>query len=392
MESTAYLRTLYPKLANGTLTEAELDWLLAYFDAGSPEALYALVRAELVLPDAPGKPSTVAEAEALRRVHDQIEQAIGSLPTPVHTGIWMRRLIPYAAAVILVAFTAIWFLRDNPVGIQQPVDANVQDIKPGGHRATLTLADGRVIDLSESQSGIVIADEITYLDGTSIADGRKQKMDTHQMVLSTPKGGTYQITLPDGSKVWLNAQSTLKYPSRFVGNERVVYLDGEGYFDVAERQDTYNKRIPFKVITDSQTIEVLGTEFNVSAFPDEQQTKTTLVKGSVRLSLVSHPKSIVLLPGQQSVLSGSTFDTRNVNTYQYTAWREGYFFFKRTPLEDVLRQVCRWYDVEVEYRNGIPNDIFGGQIKRDVTLLGLIEILQVSNIDITLEGRVLKVN
>jgi len=294
--------------------------------------------------------------------------------------------------LILGAFTAIWFFREGATVNHQPVVANLQDIEPGGNRATLMLADGRVVDLSETQSGIVIADEITYLDGTTISDDQKQTAGVQEMVLSTPKGGTYQITLADGSKVWLNAQSTLKYPNRFIEGERVVYLDGEGYFEVASMQDEQHQHVPFKVVTDSQTIEVLGTKFNVSAFPDEQETKTTLVEGSVRLSLLSHPASVVLHPGQQSVLLGATFDTREVNTYQYTAWKDGYFYFKKTPLEEVLRVVCRWYDVEVEYQNGIPSDQFGGQIKRDVTLRGLIEILQVSNINIKLEGNVLKVN
>src|SRR5690606_13352531 len=189
-----------------------------------------------------------------------------------------------------------------------------EDILPGGNRATLTLADGRTINLSEAQTGIVVGDGITYLDGTGVLDNSASSVSTI-MSLSTPKGGTYQITLPDGSKVWLNANSTLKYPSRFGGKERVVELEGEAYFDVSQ-QSTANSRqasfVPFLVKTNNQTVEVLGTEFNISAYADDPVTKTTLVEGSVKVSAHAVNASTLLKPGEQGLLLHDRIERKTV--------------------------------------------------------------------------------
>src|SRR5690606_11646560 len=158
------------------------------------------------------------------------------------------------------------------------------------NRATLTLADGRVVNLSQSQSGIIVGDGITYLDGSTVfgqgagstEQGTRHKgVTTDNLQLTTPKGGTYQITLADGTKVWLNSASTLRYPSRFDGDERIVEMEGEAYFEVAPFSSKSPR--PFLVKTENQTLKVLGTHFNVSAYADEEETKTTLVEGAVQI-------------------------------------------------------------------------------------------------------------
>lgn len=314
------------------------------------------------------------------------EKALAQLRKRMESASVPRRLVrwlPYAAAAILVLAIGIFFLENNR---QHPTGNRLTtvDIQPGGNRATLTLGNGRAIDLSEEQTGIVVGDGITYTDGTDLEPGD----DTlTELVLTTPKAGTYQVVLPDGSRVWLNAASTMKYPNKFTAAERVVEITGEAYFAIVK-----DPKRPFKVVSEGQEIEVLGTEFNVSAYADEDESKTTLVNGSI--AIVNHQSKVVnkLNPGQQATTAGIQTRIKQVDTRLYTAWKDGYFNFKSTPLEEVLRQVSRWYDIEVKYPNGIPADVLGGKIKRDVTLLGLIEILQISNINVTLEGRALIVN
>src|SRR5690606_38319465 len=213
--------------------------------------------------------------------------------------------------------------------------------------------------------------------------------------LSTPRGGTYQIRLPDGTEVWLNAASTLKYPSRFSKAERIVELTGEAYFSIAK--DT--KR-PFKGVSAGQEIHVLGTEFNISAYPNDSQIKTTSVKGKVRLSLIGELGETIrktdnyleLFPGEQGIIEDENLIKTRVDTALYTAWKAGYFYFKKTPLEDILKQAARWYDIEVVYQDGVPNETFSGDIRRDVSLRGLLDILQRSTINVTLEERTLIVH
>ncbi|NGM90469.1 DUF4974 domain-containing protein, partial [Parapusillimonas sp. SGNA-6] len=309
------------------------------------------------------------------------------------------RWLPYAAAILLAALASTWFFYGDQIGSQEIRIANVQDIPPGGNRATLTLADGRTITLDEARDGIVIgSDEITYSDGNPLAKVAENEVGREELTLlelTTPIGGTYQITLPDGTQVWLNAATTLKYPMRFSDAERMVELSGEAYFSVVKDIGK-----PFKVVSSGQEIQVLGTEFNVSAYPDDPDTKTTLVGGKVRLSLAwgtggetrEHDKYVELVSGEQGIVKNGGLVKTHVDTELYTAWKAGYFYFERTPLEDILRQVARWYDVQVIYQNGVPRETFSGDIKRDISLRGLLEILQRSTISVRLEGKNLIVN
>lgn len=295
--------------------------------------------------------------------------------------LWQRWL-PYAA-ILAVALTMTWYFWDNRGLGQLAVGTVVQteDIAPGGNRATLTLADGRTIDLSEAQSGIVVADKrIVYEDESeALLDFEAEK--TIPLILSTPKGGTYQITLSDGTKVWLNAASTLKYPSHFSHDERVVEIEGEGYFAVAKDPSR-----PFKVASGNQRIEVLGTEFNVSAYNDEKDVKTTLVEGSVQLQVDASSEQMSLVPGEQSLLSGTSLRKREVDVTPYVAWKDGVFNFDNTTLSDMMKQMSRWYGVEVIYESDVPNERFSGVMSRDVTLQTVLELLSISEITFRIQG------
>ncbi|PPL01444.1 FecR family protein [Parapedobacter indicus] len=294
------------------------------------------------------------------------------------SGIKIRKWIPYAAAAIVVFFIGFFLLYNEEVKKSQP-DTPVA-ILPGGNRATLVLADGRSIDLSESQSGIVVGEELRYTDGSLVLSKESISRIQH-LTMKIPKGGTYQVTLPDGTKVWLNSESTLRYPSRFGDAQRAVQLKGEAYFEVAK-----DKKRPFRVATAGQNLEVLGTQFNITAYDNEPAIKTTLVEGSVKITNLRAGADNTLKPGQQSVITDGNTAINEVSIEQFTAWKEGFFSFEETPFDEVLEQLARWYDVDIEYRRK-PNKTFSGKMKRNARLSSVLDFFEGSGISFQLVGR-----
>ena len=335
--------------------------------------------------------------------------------------------IAAAASVILVLGTAIYFYKSNAKqsGILSSFQgANAKnDIAPGINGATLTLADGRKIKLSNagngklaSEAGISItktADgQLIYTVESSssmqntVADG-KEAIRTFN-TLSTSNGEQYQVILPDQTKVWLNASSSIKYPSSFAGaKDRRITLTGEAYFEVAKvtssslqvgsalqsrdeialsrnasrndvRGSSVQIRVPFLVFTKNQTIEVLGTHFNINSYENELTTKTTLLEGSVRVSSPS-THNILLKPGQQSILKGDKIEVVSADTEQEIAWKNGQFYFKNAPLQAVMRQISRWYNVEVTYNKEVPDQvILGGWISRSKKLSAILNLIELT--------------
>lgn len=293
-----------------------------------------------------------------------------------------------AAAILVIASLAWFFLRNGPT---LPPRHNVQqDVMPGGNKATLTLADGRTVQLSTDRNGIAVTEDgITYTDGTAvlatahidetanIPDGRGRWLS-----ISTPRGGTYHVTLADGTNIWLNAGSTLRYPARFDGAERIVELEGEAYFEVKK---TPTKRIPFTVKSNGQAISVLGTEFNVAAYADEPTVRTVLVEGSVKIVAHTAKREVLLKPGEEAVLSSAGIQTREANVASVTAWKTGKFRFDDTELHEIMNQLSRWYDVEVEYRGVIKKTYFYGVMNRDETLAGVLEALRAGGVNFSIE-------
>lgn len=297
--------------------------------------------------------------------------------------------IAAVAAIVLLFGTATWLYwsGQNADRLDTPVTAMDAVVSPGGNRAKLTLTDGREIELSELQNGILVGESgIRYPDGSGVLED-DETAGAKYATLSTPRGGTYQITLPDGTRVWLNAASTLIYPVQFSpGQNRVVELEGEAYFEVAKKK-TNNKDELFIVRSKSQILEVLGTHFNISAYPDETAVKTTLVEGKVSVSHSDQSSTEILSPGQQSVLHDADIQVREVNTEVMTAWRSGTFIFDDTPLHEVLRQVARWYDIEVDLAP-IPARQITGIVSRDEKLSALLDALTISSgLNFTLEER-----
>lgn len=289
-----------------------------------------------------------------------------------------HRWIPYAAAAIIVFFIGFFRLSNDELTKSQ-TDTQVT-ILPGGNRATLILANGQSIDLSESQSGIVLGQELTYEDGSLVLD-HESISEIQHLVMKTPKGGTYQITLPDGTKVWLNAESVLQYPSRFEGVQRLVNLNGEAYFEVAK-----DIKRPFRVGTAGQVLEVLGTQFNITAYDNESAIKTTLIEGSVRITNLKADVDNTLRPGQQSIITNGNTEIKEVSTQQFSAWKEGFFSFEETPFPEVLEQLARWYDIEIEYLKK-PGKTFSGRMKRNAQLATVLDFFEGSGISFRLDGR-----
>ncbi len=286
-----------------------------------------------------------------------------------------------AVALILSVSIAIYMTNHTANRPIEIVSENRHDIPPGRTRATLTLADGQTITLDEARDGIVIGSgEITYNDGNPLVDV-EGKNEVALLELSTPKGGTYQITLADGTKVWLNAASTLRYPSTFNADKRIVEVSGEAYFVVSKDENR-----PFRVVSEGQVIEVLGTEFNVETYADEGRIKTTLVEGVVQVENSLSNAKKKLLPGEQSTIHGTSTDVNNVSVEPFIAWKAGMFHFKHTPFVEMMGQIERWYDVEIVYKNGIMKDTFSGKMRRDVSLLTVLDLLKVSEIGFHLDG------
>ncbi|OZA59073.1 MAG: hypothetical protein B7X75_04395 [Sphingobacteriales bacterium 39-40-5] len=271
----------------------------------------------------------------------------------------------------------------------------VNDIEAGENKAILTLGDGSKIILDDAKNGILANQggnsvlkaaegEVIYSFLSEIKDplAEDENAPVIYNTIETPKGGKFQIKLPDGSKVWLNAASSLRFPTVFNGSKRQVELIGEAYFEVSP-----DKSKIFEVNTRNQVVQVLGTHFNINAYLDEPTVNTTLLEGSVRVSDLRTNISQLLKPGEQSQLSEQMEVINLKNTNEAVAWKEGYFQFDEADIKTVMRQIERWYDVSVVYEGDLPNYRFGGEIERNLSLLQVLKVLEKTKVHFRLEGR-----
>lgn len=283
-----------------------------------------------------------------------------------------------AAAIILVTAGSFYFFSNQHKAILN--DTIAADIQPGTNRAILKSSKGGVYNLSGSKGEIIVDGEnIHYEDGVIL----KNEAENETITLSTPRGGQYKVTLSDGTKVWLNAASSIVYPTNFTADERKVELTGEAYFEVA-----HNENQPFIVATKNQKIKVLGTTFNVNAYNDDSKTVTTLLTGSVQLSKNNNGLLGKLAPGQQAVLNEGSLHIEEVDATVFSAWKDGQFRFKASSLADVLKQIERWYDVDVDYAD-VPSDIYiHASINRNRQLSTVLSALEkITNLKFQVKGR-----
>jgi len=315
-----------------------------------------------------------------------------SRPAPKPSGrVHVLRKWGWAAAAILLITVGAYLLsvqRKNTT-VSIPGTSKLADIAPGKQGAILTLADGSQVVLDSLANGIVARQngaQVVLKNGQLSYDALGQATaEITYNTISAPRGRQFQLVLPDGSRVWLNAASSLTYPTAFSGRERSVKISGEAYFEIAR-----DEQRPFKVNIDDETgIQVLGTRFNVHAYPEEASIKTTLLEGSVRM--ISGKHNALLAPGQAAQISGKAGQpiqiTNNTDPGKALAWKNGLFDFEDTSLEEVMRQLARWYDIEIVYETGIPPIVFGGKISRDMMLSDLLKVLDDSEVHFRTEGR-----
>lgn len=270
----------------------------------------------------------------------------------------------------------------------QPAKTEVVTIKPGSNKAILTLASGKQIILTNANNGLIANQAGTQIQKTAdgkIAYSAMQKDTVVQYnTLHTPRGGRYEGTLADGTHFILDAASSIKYPVQFTGKERIVELTGQAWFEVK-----HNAAQPFKVIAGGQTIEDIGTQFNVGAYSDEPSFKNTLVEGSIKVAIAK--QAIILKPGQQSIINNNRLTVTDADISEAIAWKNGQTSFKDEDLQTIMRQVSRWYDVDVQYEGAIPQREFAGGISRSANFKDFLKILSFYNVHYTLNDKTITI-
>lgn len=375
--NTDYLKELADKWAKGTIKNEERAYFESWYHSFDDE--------ELLLSD-----SGHASAEALKNhlftaiQNKRRESNLPKVELKASKKLWYK--FSAAAVLLMVIFGGlIFYLNPQIIG-----GSSQQDIAPGSPKAMLTLANGQVIVLNDAVSGKLAEQSGVRIDKTG--DGtlvyqmkmqgsmQKSSENTSFNSLSTPRGGQYQIVLPDGTKVWLNAASVLTYPAIFAGKERRVDLKGEAYFEVAKQN------IPFVVKTLRQKVQVLGTHFNINAYTDEGKTSTTLLEGAVLVSSTGL-SPVLLKPNEQAIVSNNSLKVIPVEVEAAVAWKNDLFLFENADLKTVMRQIGRWYDLDIEYQGEIPKSTFNGKISRRLKLSKVLDVLKYYKVNFILEGR-----
>ena len=312
----------------------------------------------------------------------------------------VRRLITQSlllkiAAVLIVMVGAVWYYTAaTSTGPSVIANSSLKIPKaeiPDGNKAVLTLANGSTVVLDNADNGVIAKQGNTSISKTDEGkliynSGQDNVVNAEPEIntMSTPKGGKYQITLPDGSKVWLNALTALKFPTRFTGKERVVELSGEAYFEVAK-----DKSMPFKVkMANNTTIEVLGTHFNIMAYANERSINATLLEGSINVKKGDVER--IMVPGQQATITND-INLKQVDVDEAISWINGLFSFGKADIGTVMRQIERWYNVDVVFEGKIPDNQITGYISRTSNLTEVIKMLKLSGLKIEQEGNKIKV-
>jgi ferric-dicitrate binding protein FerR (iron transport regulator) len=276
------------------------------------------------------------------------------------------------------------------VKLEKQVRHLPEEIHSKGNQAILTLANGSVIILDSTKNGIITNQgnvKIIKLDSGQLAysplnaNGAAASEISYNTI-TTPRAAQYEVVLSDGTKVWLNAASSLRYPTSFSGQDRKVELTGEGYFEVAKNKDK-----PFHVRVGAVEVEVLGTHFNIMAYDDEASIQTTLLEGSVKVSY--NNQTDLLKPGRQASLNrnDSKLTMSDANVQQVVAWKNGYFYFDKSDVKTIMRQVSRWYDLDIVYESSVPDMMFSGKIERSLPLSGISHLLESGQIHFRIEGK-----
>ena len=404
MQTANRLEYLLDKMEQRTASEAECQELLNLIDADESGTITERINAfHAARPDVVPQPDFEGSQwkQGIREVLNTYKTRENTIPeaAPIGRLRSLRRIGWAAAAVLVITAGAYLFLtiKDTPTIVEPAGLAQQQPILPGTNGARLTLADGSTVSLDDAKDGLIAAQQganAVLKNGSLSYAAASTNGAVVYNTLSTPKGRQFHMQLADGSKVWLNAGSSIRFPTAFQGNERKVEITGEAYFEVAR-----NTASPFIVnVNNRAAIEVLGTSFNINAYDNEEQLSTTLFSGSVRLSdnatNASNTATVVLKPGQQGRISNGANAAatgisvnNDIDTDKIIAWKNGYFNFGKASLREVMRQLERWYDIEVVYEKDVPNPQFIGKMTRNISLQDLFQILESSEVNFRIEGK-----
>jgi len=325
----------------------------------------------------------------LQSIEDEVFQRLPIIYEKPVRSLWPR--IAAAASILLfLSIGGYYVLHKKPVPQNQVAQNKLQDLKPGRNQATLTLANGKQIVLYKGLSGKLAQQGNTLIqvngsNAIAYTVGANDATASIQYNTLTTKNGEqspYPLVLADGSKVWLNAASSITFPTAFVGNSREVKITGEAYFEVA-----HNAAMPFRVNSNGQTVEVLGTHFDIKAYTDEAGISTTLLEGKVRVS--KNNQVATLKPGQQSFISfnGHNILVKNADTEIAMAWHNGLFKYNLADIKTVMRDFARWYDVDIQYEGRIPNKTFTGELYRDINASEALQILSLTKVHFRIDGK-----
>lgn len=385
IQSPDRLAWLFKQYVSGKCTEAETEEFFAYAaDPAYKETLDALAYRHLEELSVPENMPAIDWDYMYSRI----------VPTPIvkplRSHLWRRLAV--AASLLLVLSAGAWLLWRSNTGRPQTDVTQVQHtVVPGGQRALLTLSDGTVIPLDSAANGTLARQgnmNILKLDSGRLAYSPAASEAAGATVfntLATPRGGQFRVILPDGSRVWLNAASSIRYPTTFTGKERRVELSGEAYFEVEGNSNT-----PFKVaLNGGGEVLVLGTHFNINAYNDEELQKTTLLEGAVVVAVAGRRQ--MLRPGEQAQVqpanASAGITVRQTDVEEAVAWKNGYFQFNQADLRAVMRQIARWYDVEISYEGPVPERKFWGDISREANIADVLKVLETSRVHFRIEGK-----
>ncbi len=391
---------LFRKLINNECSSEEIDEIIALLAMNDDKSVFD----DLILAQLTQRVNSVDLSEDVRLalnerfkniVNADYNQPFYPIIRKKSSLLTMLRISAVAAAIMVIFAIALLFNKTSGIN-QKLIHQTAKDAAPGKDAAVLTLANGRKIILNESangelakQAGIRITKAadgklIYHIDNTNTTSAKASELYN---TISTPRGGQYQVNLPDGSQVWLNSASSIKFPMLFTTvGRRNIRLTGEAYFEVAK-----DKKRPFVVTTDKQSIEVLGTHFDVSSYDDDAFTRTTLLEGTVKITAGVHTS--VLKPGQQADVSAS-ISVSNVDTEIAVAWKNGYFHFDDEKLESVMKKISRWYDLDVEYKDpSLKNELFAAYSTRFANVSKLLKLMnQVGDMSFELDGKTILIS
>lgn len=392
MDNASTIEQLLEKYASGQCSQSGEEVLLRQLAATTPaERLQLLRRYEEIISTqfADG----VADETMLHRIWSEINKREHESPVsiPLYSK-WFR--MAAAAAVLAMLGVAIWWIAGNKTTPSPTAFENTQkDIDaPASARAIITLANGKQVYIDSAGNGLLATEgnvqvvksedgEIAYRSEAAVQLPRGEMLYN---TITVPRGSRIvSLTLSDGSKVWLNSESSLRYPVTFAGNERRVQMEGEAYFEVQ-----HDPSKPFLVARGDVQVKVLGTHFNVNAYADEDKIKVTLLEGSIQLKAAVNPEGIIIRPGQQAQVDRDqpVYVTGNIDLDQVMAWKNGLFSFSGADLPAIMRQLSRWYNIEVSYAGAVPSGTFEGKIGRDLSLTQLLNGLGSTRIHYRLEG------